>query len=136
VFSRQLLVHDRIIPRHPISRSRWSWWRWSHRACQNVLLVKTHRRAARGNTRSREAPGTAGGPRSLGQRPEIRHMSWRLGCYAFHLTLYLIRKVLYVSFLHAQTHINISPSRDRLIRWLPISAVKSLLYSVPDRIYK
>jgi hypothetical protein len=30
---------------------------------------KTHRRATTGNTRSREASGTAGGPRSLGQRP-------------------------------------------------------------------
>jgi hypothetical protein len=36
----------------------------------NVLSVKTHRRAATGNTRSREASGTAGGPRSLGQRPK------------------------------------------------------------------
>jgi hypothetical protein len=34
-----------------------------------VLSVKTHRRAATGNTRSREASGSAGGPRSLGQRP-------------------------------------------------------------------
>jgi hypothetical protein len=40
---------------------------------EGVLSVKTHRRAATGNTRSREAPGTAGGPRSLGQRPRIRH---------------------------------------------------------------
>jgi hypothetical protein len=42
----------------------------SHRACQNVLSVKTHLRAATGNTRSREASGTAGGPRSLCQRPK------------------------------------------------------------------
>jgi hypothetical protein len=34
-----------------------------------LLSVKTRRRAATGNTRSREASGTAGGPRSLGQRP-------------------------------------------------------------------
>jgi hypothetical protein len=34
-----------------------------------VLSVKTHQRAAIGNTRSREASGTAGGSRSLGQRP-------------------------------------------------------------------
>jgi hypothetical protein len=34
-----------------------------------LLSVKTHRQAATGNTRSREAPGTAGGSRSLGQRP-------------------------------------------------------------------
>jgi hypothetical protein len=32
------------------------------------VVSQTHRRAATGNTRSREAPGTAGGPRSLGQR--------------------------------------------------------------------
>jgi hypothetical protein len=35
-----------------------------------LLSVKTHRRAATGNTRSREASGTAGGPQSLGQRPK------------------------------------------------------------------
>jgi hypothetical protein len=35
-----------------------------------VLSVKTHRRAATGNMRSWEASGTAGGPRSLGQRPK------------------------------------------------------------------
>jgi hypothetical protein len=35
----------------------------------SLLSVKTRRRAATGNTRSREAFGTAGGPRSLGQRP-------------------------------------------------------------------
>jgi hypothetical protein len=35
-----------------------------------LLSVKTHRRVATGNTRSREASGTAGGPRSLGQRPK------------------------------------------------------------------
>jgi hypothetical protein len=45
-----------------------------------LLSVETRRRAATGNTRSREAPGTAGGPRSLGQRPEIRHTSWLLDC--------------------------------------------------------
>jgi hypothetical protein len=39
-------------------------------AVVKVLSVKTHRRAATGNTRSREASGTAGGPRSLVQRPK------------------------------------------------------------------
>jgi hypothetical protein len=34
-----------------------------------MLSVKTRRRAVTGNTRSREASGTAGGPWSLGQRP-------------------------------------------------------------------
>jgi hypothetical protein len=43
-------------------------------------------------------------------------------------------EVMYVSFLHAQTRINISPSRDRLIGWFPISAVKSRLCPVSDRI--
>jgi hypothetical protein len=50
------------------------------KASSGLLSVETHRRAATGNTRSREAPGTAGGPRSLGQWPEIWHTSWRLGC--------------------------------------------------------
>jgi hypothetical protein len=39
------------------------------KAGSGLLLVETHRRAATGNTRSREPPGTAGGPRSLGQWP-------------------------------------------------------------------
>jgi hypothetical protein len=47
---------------------------------RSVLSVKTHRRAVTGNTRSQEAPETAGGPRSLGQRPVIRHTTWCLGC--------------------------------------------------------
>jgi hypothetical protein len=34
-----------------------------------LLSTETHRRATTGNTRSREASGTAGRPRSLGQRP-------------------------------------------------------------------
>jgi hypothetical protein len=47
---------------------------------EGVAAAVPHRRAATGNTRGREAPGTAGGPRSLGQRPEIRHTPWLLGC--------------------------------------------------------
>jgi hypothetical protein len=45
---------------------------------QYVLSFKTHRRATTGNTRSREASGTAGGPRSLGQRPSdlARTLAW------------------------------------------------------------
>jgi hypothetical protein len=35
----------------------------------NLLSIETHRRATTGNTRSREASGMAGGPRSLGQWP-------------------------------------------------------------------
>jgi hypothetical protein len=43
-----------------------------------LLSVKTRRRAVTGNTRSREASGTAGGPWSLGQRPSnlARTLAW------------------------------------------------------------
>jgi hypothetical protein len=43
-----------------------------------VLSVKTHRRAATGNTRSQEASGTAGGSRSLGQqtRSPAHALAW------------------------------------------------------------
>jgi hypothetical protein len=43
-----------------------------------VLSIETHRRAATGNTRSQEASRTAGGPRSLGQRPsDLAHtLAW------------------------------------------------------------
>jgi hypothetical protein len=43
-----------------------------------VLSIETHRRATIGNTRSREASRTAGGPRSLGQRPsDLAHtLAW------------------------------------------------------------
>jgi len=34
---------------------------WSHQACQNVLSVKTHRRVATGNTKSREVAGALAG---------------------------------------------------------------------------
>jgi hypothetical protein len=82
------------------------------------LSVKTHRRAVIGNTRSREAPGTAGGPRSLGQRPSIRHMTWCLGLLGVPPDLVPDQEgvdVTSVSFLHAQTRSNVSLSRDRLI---------------------
>jgi hypothetical protein len=49
-------------------------------ATPDLFSVKTHRRAATSNTRSREATGTAGGPWSLGQRPRIQHTTWRLSC--------------------------------------------------------
>src|SRR3954470_21330314 len=67
----------------------------SHRACQNVLPVKTRRRAATSNMKSREAPRTAGGPWSLGQRPaKLRHarvLPWFEGVPP---DLYLIREVM------------------------------------------
>jgi hypothetical protein len=83
-----------------------------------LLSVKTHRRAATCNTSSQEAPGTAGGPRSLGQRPRIRHTTWRLGLLGMPPDLVPDQKgvdVISVSFLHAQTHSNVSPRRNRLI---------------------
>jgi hypothetical protein len=83
-----------------------------------LLSVETHRRAATGNKRSREAPRTAGGPRSLGQRPKIWHMTKRLGLLGVPPDLVPDQEgvdVVSVSFLHAQTHLNVSPSRDRLI---------------------
>jgi hypothetical protein len=83
-----------------------------------VLSVKTYRRAATSNMRSQEAPGTAGGPRSLGQRPRIWHTTWRLGLLGMSPDLVPNQEgvdVLSVSFLHAQTRLNINPSYDRLI---------------------
>src|SRR3954464_12936547 len=65
----------------------------SHRACQNVLPAKTHRRAATSNTKSREAPRTAGGPWSLGRRPAklpAHVLAWFEGVPP---DLYLVRKV-------------------------------------------
>jgi hypothetical protein len=43
-----------------------------------VLSIETHRRVTIGNTRSRDARGTAGGSRSLGQRPsDLAHtLAW------------------------------------------------------------
>src|SRR6185437_14967766 len=54
----------------------------SHWACQNVLSVETHRRAATGNTKSREVAGALAGtaPSSTARnsvtRPEI---PWKAG---------------------------------------------------------
>ena len=46
----------------------------SHRACQNVLSVETHRRAATGNTKSREVAGALAGtaPSSTARNPGTR----------------------------------------------------------------
>src|SRR6185437_2845395 len=54
----------------------------SHQACQNVLSVETHRRAATGNTKSREVAGALAGtaPSSTARnsitRPEV---PWKAG---------------------------------------------------------
>jgi hypothetical protein len=89
-----------------------NYWDW----CS--VVGQTHRRAATGNTRRREASGTTGGPRSLGQQPRIRHTTWRLGLLGVPPDLVPDQEgvnVIAVSFLHAQTRSNISPSSDQLI---------------------
>ena len=59
-----------------------------------LLPAKTHRRAATGNTESREAPRTAGGPWSLGRRPAMPSGT-RPGAYeGVPPDLYLVRKVM------------------------------------------
>jgi hypothetical protein len=83
-----------------------------------LLSVETHRRAATDNTRSREASGAAGGPRSLDQRPRIWHTTWCLSLLGVPPDLVPDQEgvnVLPVSFLHAQTHLNVNPGHDRLI---------------------
>src|SRR6185503_5148064 len=58
----------------------------SHRACQNVLSVKTHRRAATGNTKSREVAGALAGtaPSSTARNSSTRRgLRRRRAC---HLT--------------------------------------------------
>jgi hypothetical protein len=84
-----------------------------------MLSVETHWRAATGNTRSRDAPETAGGPRSLGQRPRIWHTTWRLGLLGVppdHVPDQEGVDVVSVSLLHVQTRLNVNPSRDMLIK--------------------
>jgi hypothetical protein len=82
----------------------------------HVLSVKTHGRVATGNTRSWEAPGTAGGPRSLGAQDPAHDMaSGLLGMPPDLVPNQEGVEVISVSFLHAQTRSNISSSCDRLI---------------------
>jgi hypothetical protein len=56
-------------PLSPITEEGESHLELIEYSLRAMLSVKTRRRAVTGNTRSREASGTAGGPRSLGQRP-------------------------------------------------------------------
>src|SRR6185369_12848703 len=62
VFRRELFIRDELGSGFLIlSSSHCCSGRccreWSHRACQNVLSVETHRRAATGNMKSREVAG-------------------------------------------------------------------------------
>src|SRR3954462_6042593 len=78
VLFREFFVRDEFV-RHRSCRCGCSCCSVSHRACQNVLPAKPHRRAATSNTKSREAPKTAGGSWSLGQRPATpARASWLL----------------------------------------------------------
>src|SRR6185436_12692383 len=55
---------------------------WSHRACQNVLSVETHQRAATGNTKSREVAGAREGtaPSSTARNSVTRPENvWKAG---------------------------------------------------------
>ena len=65
--------------------------------CNNHIVIvsplETHRRETAGDTMSRKAPGTAGGPWSLGQRPRSWHTNMLRGSPGVPPDLYLIRKV-------------------------------------------
>jgi hypothetical protein len=89
------------------------------------LSVKTHRQAATGNTRSREASGTADGSRSLGQRPisPAHALAWWSARRATWPIPDQEGVEVVVSYFPACTAMsNISPSRERLLTWLPRSA--------------
>ena len=57
VFRRELFIRDGLGSGFLILSSRHCRREVSHRACQNVLSIETHRRAATGNTKSREVAG-------------------------------------------------------------------------------
>src|SRR4051812_9045616 len=86
VLFKEIFVREWFV-RHRSCRCRCSCCSMSHRACQNVLPAKTHRRAATSNTKSREVPRTAGVlvPRTTARNLPAR--AARLGsCRACHLT--------------------------------------------------
>src|SRR6185369_16495576 len=77
VFRRELFVCDGLGSGFLILSSRHCCREVSHWACQNVLSVETHRRAATGNRKSREVAGALAGtaPSSMARnsvtRPEV-----------------------------------------------------------------
>jgi hypothetical protein len=92
---------------------------------REVFSVKTHRRAATGNTRSREASRTAGGSRFLGQRP--RSLAHALAWWSAMRATWPIPdqegvEVVVSYFPACIAMSNVSPSHERLLTWLPRSA--------------
>jgi hypothetical protein len=73
-----VIVYSPVLLRHIDICGPWIRRFLIREGYDHLLSVKTHRQAATGNTRSREASGTAGGPRSLGQRPsDLAHtLAW------------------------------------------------------------
>src|SRR6185503_2237919 len=82
VFRRELFIRDGLGSGFLILSSGHCCSGVPHRACQNVLSVETHRRAATGNTKSWELAGALAGtaPSSTARnsvtRPEI---PWKAG---------------------------------------------------------
>ena len=94
MFWSQLFIRDRFGDRQNwclvlsschLCGGRCCWW-MSHQACQNVLSVKTHRRVATGNTKSREIAEALAGTASssMARNSSTRRAFWR--CRACHLT--------------------------------------------------
>src|SRR6185295_13815497 len=87
VFRRELFIRDGLGSRFLILSSRHCCIgrccrEVSHWACQNVLSVETHRRAATGNTKSREVAGAlAGTAPSSTARNSVMHPEnvWKAG---------------------------------------------------------
>src|SRR6185436_5666606 len=81
VFRRELFIRDGLGSRFLILSSghccsgRCCREESSHRACQNVLSVETHRRAATGNTKSREVAPSSTARKSV-TRPAVL---WKTG---------------------------------------------------------
>ena len=93
----------------------------------NLLSVETHRRAATGNTKSREVAGALAGtaPSSTARNSGARRGLWRRrACHLTYTRSGGCRRAPN-SFLHTKTRVNISPSRGRLPGTTLASALKS-----------